>query len=166
MLAASMSSGLVRALTIGVAVGAGLVAGVYFAFSSFVMRGLRDLPQPVGMAAMQSINRAAPNPALGMALVVTGAGCVALGIVAATRWSDPAAPWAIAGAVLYLVSLGLTFGYHIPRNDALGLLDPTSAGAATQWSDYLAGWVPWNHVRTVTALAGAVAMTVSLVRSP
>ena len=165
MIATSMATGFARPLTVVCAVGAGLVAGVYFAFSSFVMRGLRDVPPPVGMAAMQSINRAAPNPALGGALVVTGAACVVLGIVAATRWSDPAAPWALGGAALYVVSLGLTVGYHIPRNDALALIDPASDGAADRWADYVAGWVPWNHVRTLAALAGAAALTVSLVRS-
>jgi uncharacterized membrane protein len=164
MLGASMSSGLVRPLTVACAVGAGLVAGVYFAFSTFVMRGLRDVPPATGMAAMQTINRAAPNPLFVFALVGTGAGCVVLGILAGTRWSDPAAPWSLAGAVLYVVSLLITFAIHIPRNDALDLVDPASAGAAERWSAYLAEWVPWNHVRTVASMAGAIAMTVALVR--
>ena len=98
MLADSMASGFARPLTVGCAIGAGLVAGVYFAFSTFVMRGLRGIPAPAGMSAMQSINRAAPNPLFVVALVGTGLGCLVLGIVAATRWSDPAAPWALAGS--------------------------------------------------------------------
>jgi uncharacterized membrane protein len=164
MLAASMASGFARALTVSCALGAGLVAGVYFAFSTFVMRGLREVPPATGMAAMQSINKAAPNPLFVFALVGTGLGCVVLGVVAATRWRDPAAPWALAGAALYVVSLGLTIAYHIPRNDALERVDPTSAGASARWSRYLAEWVPWNHVRTLAALAGAVAMTIALAR--
>ena len=164
MLAASMSTGFVRPLHAACAVGAGPVAGVYFAFSTFVMRGLRDVPPANGMASMQTINRAAPNPLFVIALVGTGLGCVVLGIVAGTRWSDAAAPWAAAGAGLYVVSLVITFAIHIPRNDALELVDPTSPGAAGRWSEYLSEWVPWNHVRTVTSLAGAVAMTVGLVR--
>ena len=51
MLAASMSSGFARPLTVACAIGAGLVAGVFFAFSTFVMRGLRDVPPATGMAA-------------------------------------------------------------------------------------------------------------------
>lgn len=164
MLAASMADGFARPLTVACAVGAGLVAGVYFAFSTFVMRGLRDVPAPVGMSAMQSINRAAPNPLFVVALIGTGLGCIVLGIVAGTRWSDPAAPWALGGAALYVTSLVLTVAYHIPRNDALGRVDPTAPGAAERWQQYLAAWVPWNHVRTVTSLAGAVALTIALVR--
>jgi uncharacterized membrane protein len=164
MLAASMSVGYARALTVACAIGAGLVAGVYFAFSTFVMRGLRAVPTPAGMAAMQSINRAAPNPVFVAALVGTGIGCVVLGVVAGTRWSDPAAPWALGGAALYVVSLVLTIAYHVPRNDALGHLDPSASDAADRWQQYLAAWLPWNHVRTVAALAGAVALTVALLR--
>ena len=164
MLADSMASGFARPLTVACAIGAGLVAGVYFAFSTFVMRGLREVPAATGMSAMQSINRAAPNPLFVVALVGTGLGCLVLGIVAGTRWSDPAAPWALAGSALYVVSLLLTIAYHIPRNDALARVDTASPGAAERWQQYLAAWVPWNHVRTLTALAGAVALTVALVR--
>jgi uncharacterized membrane protein len=164
MLATSMSTGFARPLTVACAIGAGLVAGVYFAFSTFVMRGLRTIQPTAGLSAMQSINKAAPNPLFMIALIGTGLACVVLGVVAGTRWSEPAAPWALIGAALYVVSLVLTMAYHVPRNDALDLVDPTSPEAAARWQHYLSEWVPGNHVRTATALAGAIAMTVSLIR--
>lgn len=164
MLVASMSAGFARPLTVACAVGAGLVAGVYFAFSTFVVRGLRDIPSAAGMSAMQSINRAAPNPLFVAALLGTGIGCVVLGVIAGTRWSDPAAPWALGGATLYVISLVITTAYHVPRNDALDLVDADVADAAVRWQRYVSAWVPWNHVRAVTALAGALALTVALVR--
>jgi uncharacterized membrane protein len=43
-------------LTVVAALGCGLNAGVFFAFSSFVMAALRRLPPAQGIAAMQSIN--------------------------------------------------------------------------------------------------------------
>ena len=46
---------LLVALTLVTALGCGLSAGALFAFSSFVMHGLRRLPAPQGIAAMQSI---------------------------------------------------------------------------------------------------------------
>src|SRR5688572_29558017 len=148
MLAASMSTGFARPLTMACAVGAGLVAGVYFAFSTFVMRGLRTIQPAAGLTAMQSINKAAPNPLFMVALVGTGLACVVLGVVAGTRWGDPAAPWALIGAGLYLASLVVTVAYHVPRNDALDVVDPASPGATERWQQYLSEWVPWNHVRT------------------
>ena len=44
------------------AVGAAVAAGALFAFSAFVMDGLRRVPDSVGLEAMQGINLAAPSP--------------------------------------------------------------------------------------------------------
>lgn len=43
-------------MTITAALGCGLIAGVFFAFSTFVMKGLARIPTEAGVAAMQSIN--------------------------------------------------------------------------------------------------------------
>jgi uncharacterized membrane protein len=156
-----MTSTSVRTLTLVCAVGSGLVGGVFFAFSTFVMSGLRKIPAPAGISAMQSINRQAPTPLFMLALLGTTAACVVLGVVAVARRGSTAATLAIVGAALAVVPLLLTGAYHVPRNDALALVDPTAAGAAGAWRDYLAGWVPWNHVRTVASLAAAVLLTAS-----
>ena len=36
--------------------GAAVIGGVFFAFSSFIMKALARIPSPEGIAAMQSIN--------------------------------------------------------------------------------------------------------------
>jgi len=156
-----MASSSVRTLTLVCAVGSGLVGGVFFAFSTFVMSGLRKIPAPAVISAMQSINRQAPTPLFMLALLGTSAACVALGVVAVVRWGSTAATLAVVGAALGVVPLLLTGAYHVPRYDALALVDPTAAGAAEAWRHYLAGWVPWNHVRTVTSLSAAVLLTAS-----
>jgi uncharacterized membrane protein len=43
-------------------VGAGIVAGVFLAFSRFVMRALREWPACHGVAAMQRVNVGVLNP--------------------------------------------------------------------------------------------------------
>ncbi|MGD9741821.1 MAG: hypothetical protein AB7V53_04220, partial [Dongiaceae bacterium] len=53
---------LLPVLTFLSALGAGLIAGLFFAFSSFVMAALARLPADQGVAAMQSINTAVLNP--------------------------------------------------------------------------------------------------------
>ena len=50
------------ALTVVTALGCGLNAGVFFAFSSFVMKALARLQPAQGIAAMQSINLVAVTP--------------------------------------------------------------------------------------------------------
>jgi uncharacterized membrane protein len=90
-------SGALYAATLATALGCGLVAGVFFAFSSFVMPALKRLELGQGIAAMQSINILAVTPAFMTALFGTAVAC--LGLVAWTaissegrqRWWSPVA---------------------------------------------------------------------------
>ncbi len=68
-----MIDGTPRAITLVAAIGSGLVGGVFFAFSSFVMPALRRLPDDQGISAMQAINKAAPTPLFMTALFGTAA---------------------------------------------------------------------------------------------
>lgn len=157
-----MSAG-VRALVMGSALGCGVMAGVFFGFSAFVMNGLSRLRDAEGIGAMQSINVAAVRPAFMSALFGTAAACVALTVISLRSWDGRTSALLIAGSALYLIgTIGLTIGYHVPLNDALAGLDPDSVGAAARWSDYLQGWTRWNHLRAATALAAAATFTASL----
>jgi uncharacterized membrane protein len=149
------------ALTLVAAIGSGLVGGVFFAFSTFVMAGLRRLPAPQGIAAMQAMNEEAPTPPFMIPFIGTALLCIGLGIAALTRIGDADARWQLAGCVLYLVGIVLTAAYHVPRNDALALVDPTSPGAADTWRRYAATWTAWNHVRTLTSLLALVAFALA-----
>jgi uncharacterized membrane protein len=74
------------------------------------------------------------------------------------RW----AVYVLTGTALYLVCIILTAAYHLPRNNALALVGPTGPGAVDAWAQYLSSWTGWNHVRTVTALAGSMAFILAL----
>jgi uncharacterized membrane protein len=161
-LADGMTSTLVRTLTITTAIGAGIAGGVFFAFSTFVMRGLDDLPPGQAIAAMQTINREAPNPVFMLVLFGTAVLAIGLAILALVRWGQPGSVWLLVGAAVYLVGIVLTAAYHVPRNDALDLVDPNAAGAIDTWHTYLVGWNLLNHVRTLSGIGAAVAFTLAL----
>ena len=144
------------------AVGAGVMAGVYFAFSSFVMQGLRQLPPREAIMAMQTINTAAPKGWLMLPLMGTALASVVLTIQAVVS-RESGWIWLFVGAVLYLASFVLTVAYHVPHNDALGRVDADAAGAAQTWADYVGGWVRWNHVRALTCVAATGAFVTGLV---
>ena len=57
-----MISHAVFVLIFAAAIGSGLVAGIFFAFSSFVMAALGRLPSDHGIAAMNAINVTVINP--------------------------------------------------------------------------------------------------------
>jgi uncharacterized membrane protein len=157
-----MIAGFPRALTVVAAVGAGLSGGVFFAFSTFVMKALGRLPDGEAISAMNAINKAAPSPPFMLALFGTGAVSIALFVGALRHLHQSWAPYVLIGGALYLVSVVLTVVYHVPHNDALALVDPSSPGAARAWGRYHSPWTAWNHVRTVTALGGATAFILAL----
>jgi uncharacterized membrane protein len=158
-----MTDDLLFALTLLSALGCGLVAGVFFAFSAFVMTALARLPPAQGIAAMQSINVVAVTPVFMTALFGTAAACTALAIVALASWGEAGAAYLLAGSVLYVVGAAVvTMAFNVPRNNALAAVDPASADGAGLWARYLAGWTAWNHVRTVASLAALAALVMAL----
>ena len=154
--------GYLRSLTVIAAVGAGLSGGVFFAFSTFVMKALGRLPAAQGLSAMNAINKAAPNPLFMLALFGTGIVGVAVSVAALRHLDQRWAGYLLAGTALYLVCLIVTAVYHVPRNNALALISPADPGAAQAWASYFPAWTAWNHVRTVTSLAGCTLFILAL----
>ena len=155
--------GALDVVTLAAALGCGLAAGVFFAFSALVMDGLARAEAPTGIAAMQWINRRAPTPAFLVAWLGTGALCVGVAVWTALQGADRRAVLAIAAAVVYAGgSVGLTFARNIPLNDALERMDPDAAATARFWRNYVRRWTAYNHVRTAASLAAAALLTVAL----
>lgn len=158
-----MSHALITVLAFVSALGTGLMAGTFFAFSTFVMGALRRLPAKQGIAAMQSINIVVINPIFLGTMMGTGLICVVLPIIAALSGSGTGAACLWAGSLLYLVGAVLvTMVFNVPRNNALARLDAGQAEAATLWERYLSEWTLWNHVRTAAALAASAAFIFAL----
>lgn len=145
------------------ALGCGLVAGVFFAFSTFVMSALARLQPAQGIAAMQSINITAINPLFMVALFGTAAACIWLAVSSLLKWHQPGAVYLLVGSLLYLVGTVLvTIVFNVPLNDALATVEPDSADGANLWARYLTDWTFWNHIRAAAALAAAAALTIAL----
>ena len=146
------------------ALGSGLIAGTFFAFSTFVMRALNRLPPAAGLSAMQSINVVVLNPVFLGVFVGTAALSMAAAVLAVVRWDRPGSAWLLAGGLLYLVgTFGVTMVANVPLNDALAAVAAESdPEAGKKWEDYQSRWTAWNHVRTVAALAAMGAFIVAL----
>ena len=159
-----MMNGLLFVLTLLAALGCAMMAGVFFAFSAFVMKALARLPAQQGIGAMQAINVAAVTFAFMAALFGTAAACGALAVWALFAWDEGFAPYLLlVGSSLYLIgTILLTIAYHVPRNEALARVEPHSAEAESHWRRYLSGWTAWNHLRAATALAAAATLTIAL----
>ena len=149
--------------TFAAALGCGLIGGVFFAFSNFVMKALGQVPSEQGLRAMQAINVTVLNPLFLTVFIGTAAACVFLGVASLMRWKMPGSLELLVGGSLYLFgNFVVTAACNVPRNGALAQINASTPEAANAWRVYLVEWTRWNHVRTVTALAAATAFTISL----
>jgi uncharacterized membrane protein len=154
---------LLTASTLVAALGSGLVAGAFFAFSAFVLGALTRLPPPSGIAAMQSIIIAIRSPLFLAAFFGTAALAALMGVVATLRWSEPGALYLLIGSLLYLnLPFAVTLMKNLPLNNKLGPMKPESADAARFWNEFRAAWGLWNHVRWIGALGAAAAFILAL----
>lgn len=155
---------LIAMLAFIAALGAGIIGGVFFAFSNFVMKALSRLQNPQGVAAMHSINVVVLNSGflgvfLGTALL-SAIACAA----AVLWWDSPRAPALLAGGVLYLLGcFAVTIFCNVPRNEALAAISPDDMRVEEAWPRYAAEWNRWNHVRTAASLAAGAAFMLALV---
>jgi uncharacterized membrane protein len=151
------------ALKLFSALGCGLIAGVFFAFSTFVMSALARLQPSQGIAAMQSINITVINPWFMAAFLGTAAACIFLAISSLLKWHQPGAAYLLLGSLLYLVgTVGVTIVFNVPLNDALATVKPGSPDGVNLWASYLTNWTNWNHIRAAAALAAAASFTIAL----
>lgn len=149
-----------QAVALLAALGAGLIGGVFFAFSNCVMPALRGLAVHSAVAAMQSINRTVLNGLFLGVLFGTGLLCLPLAVLSGMGATGRGGWLLMAGSALYLLGpLGATLARNVPLNDRLVAVDPHADRAADHWRAYHQPWTSWNHVRTAAALAASAAFS-------
>jgi uncharacterized membrane protein len=150
-------------VTLFAALGCGLIAGVFFAFSAFVMKALARLVPSAGIAAMQSINVVVINPLFLGVFVGTALASLLAVIAALFRWHEPGSVYLLIGALLYVAgTFPVTIVFNVPWNNRLAAVSADNPESANVWANYVVKWTAWNHVRTVAALAAAAAFTLAL----
>jgi uncharacterized membrane protein len=141
----------------------GLMAGVFFAFSTAVMPGLARLGPAQGILAMQFINRAILNPLFLIVFMGSAAFCALLLFTSLGRWQNSSAIFFLIGSILYLVgSFLVTVVVNVPLNNTLDALVPTNPDSAKHWASFLTTWTSWNHVRTIASLLATALLTLGL----
>ena len=118
---------LVSALLWVAAVGCGVIAGLYFAFSTFIITAF-DRAGPVpGTVAMNSINVTILHSLFMPLFWVTTAVSLVLAVIGIAHWREPGAPMvAVAGLIYFLGMFGATMFFNVPLNNALAVSDPTT----------------------------------------
>ena len=144
--------------------GSGIIAGVFYAFSSFIMGALARMPSHEGIAAMQSINVVVLNPSFLGVFMGTVVVSVLVAVLAIKGWAAPAAPYFLAGALLYVIGTFLVTGLgNVPLNNQLANVSATDPEAVAVWQHYLDRWTMLNTVRTIAAAAAVLAFAMGLI---
>jgi uncharacterized membrane protein len=147
-------------LAILAALGCGLMGGLLFAFSNFVMTALSRQPAGSGVRTMQAINIYILNPLFILVFFGTAVVSLVLAVVAIVCISCPGSSLLLAGSALYLIgAVGVTIIFNVPLNNRLSVLNPDTAKAADYWLIYLSEWVRWNHIRTIASVTAAALLT-------
>lgn len=144
------------------AMGSGIVGGIFYGFSSFIMRALGRLPPEQGAAAMNAINIAVINPLFMAAFMGTALVCLVLAGVSLPVLDGLAGRLALAGSLLYLIGcFGMTMAFNVPLNNALARAEPDRQAAV--WAHYLKVWTGWNTVRTVAGASASAMFVAALI---
>lgn len=152
-------------LALAAALGSGLVGGLFFAFSTFVMQALGRLPPADGIAAMQAINVTVKNLLFFLLFFGTGALSLLSVLAAFGRWQQLDGYLLAGGGLVYLLGVILvTALVNVPMNEALAKVAVDSGEGVQLWQRYLARWTQWNHLRTLSGLAAAAAFTLAFAR--
>ncbi|MBW6390099.1 DUF1772 domain-containing protein [Billgrantia antri] len=133
------------------AIGCGLVAGLYFAFSGFIMRALGRIDLGAGINAMNAINKVILGSLFMPLFFGTTLASAVLAALALLRWDEPSAALMFTGGLVYVVGMfGVTLAFNVPLNNELASAAEVDDATAV-WSRYLKHWTLWNHVRTVAS---------------
>lgn len=149
---------LLSALTILAVLGCGIIGGVFFAFSTFIMNAFSERPPAEGAAAMQSINVVILRSLFIPVFIGTALLCLVLAVLAVIWWQSPRSLLLIGASGQYVLgSFGVTVLFNVPLNNQLA-----ADGSAEVWQRYLSVWTGWNHIRTAASLLAAVLFMIAL----
>ena len=144
--------------------GSALIGGIFYAFSSFIMKALARMPTEEGIAAMQSINIVVINASFLGAFIGTAVISLMLAVLAIKGWGMPSAPWLLAGALLYLLGTFLVTALgNVPLNEELAAVSATDSSAVAVWEHFLDHWTTLNTLRTTASVTAALSLTIGLI---
>ncbi len=150
-------------LIITALLGSALVGGIFFAFSTFVMKALAQVPSKEGIRAMQSINIVVINPLVMGTFIGTAILSAVIAVLSLAGWSGILSHWFFVGALHYVIgTFFVTALGNVPLNNQLESVSPEEG--ETLWSHYLNKWTFWNHVRTTAAMIAAFCFTMGLLQ--
>jgi len=139
------------------AISSGLIAGVYFAFSAFIMQAFGKIHSTQGISAMNAINETILRSAFMPLFFASSIISLWLIFSGYIHWGETGSELTLlAGAIYFTGMFACTVIFNVPLNNALAAIDDDSKNTQIIWSDYLKSWTRWNHLRTFSSLCSCI----------
>ncbi len=139
------------------AIGAGLMAGLYFAFSTFIMRSFNQLGASNAVAAMNAINQVILRSWFMPLFFASTAVFVGLAVAGFTLGELPGRWLLVSAGLIYVIGMFVaTAAFNVPLNNALAAVTNDHQEQTTAWNHYYRVWTRWNHVRALCSLVACM----------
>ena len=136
----------------------GLMAGIYFAFSVFIMSAFKTIPDISAAIAMNAINKVILKSAF--MPVFFGSSLLAIVLVLLALDDERVGLIMLAGGVYILGMLLCTVLFNVPLNNRL--LKASFENQPAVWRNYVIEWTRWNHVRSISSLLAFILYVLAL----
>lgn len=148
-----MSSFVVTALLWISALSGGLMAGVYFAFSGFIMQAFDNTETSHAIIVMNSINERIQHSLFMPLFFGSSIVSVLLMIFTFVYWTETGSIYMLFSGLVYFVGMfACTVIFNVPLNGLLAKQDAGSEEAKQVWLHYRQIWTRWNDLRVLSSL--------------
>lgn len=140
----------------------GLMAGIYFAFSVFIMKSLAELPSLQAAQTMNKINDVIINTLflpIFFGSTLWYAGLITWSFI---NWQNGQSIWVVVAAVIYIGGMfSVTAFGNVPLNNQLKALEGEDSALVLFWAEYLHRWTRLNHLRTISCMLSFTLMAIA-----
>ena len=152
-----MNDLIVNILVIVAAIGAGLMAGLYYAFSAFIMKSFDQIGASNAVVAMNSINEVILRSSF-MLLFFGSTILFALLIAAGIFYETTSASWLLISAgLIYVIGMFVcTAAFNVPLNNQLAAVGDDRQEQTECWNHYYRVWTRWNTFRGLCSLVACL----------
>jgi len=141
----------------------GLMAGIYFAFSVFIMKSFTELPALQAAQAMNKINDVILNTLFLPLFFGSTIGFAGLIVWSFADWHPDQSQPVVSAAAIYIAGMfAVTAFGNVPLNNKLKSSSIDDTLLIEFWHEYRHSWTRLNHLRTLSCLASCSLLIVAL----
>lgn len=140
----------------------GLMAGIYFAFSVFIMKSLAELPAIQAAETMNKINDVIVNTLFLPVFFGSTLWYAGLIVWSLADWQTGSSLLVVVAALAYIFGMFIVTAFgNVPLNNKLKRSEANKSALTVFWNDYLHSWTYLNHIRTLSCIVACTILTMS-----